>query len=541
MADDGRRETFYEAQRRHRRSGWRFSVLSVVAVLLLGLPLSVVVSPFVSAVGLMALDVVDVVVPMPDPGADIGRFLERLAESESAGDRDPGEAPAVSAPAREVVAVAVALLVPGMLLMVAAWLCMRRLFLRAGAGAVVLAAGARPPRPGDLEERQLVNLVEEMAIAAGVRPPRVMILDADIANAAVVGRSIEDATLIVPRRMLVDLGRRPTGALVADLLAMVVNGDLRFALVIASVFQTFDLVGAALTAPFSRRTRQVLRRLVRLTLRPRSQRGDGTEAHFIAVELAALAQLGDDDEEIDGGCLVIGLQFPFLVASIAFTMTRLILGGFFVMPVMAALWRRRRLLADATAVELTRDPNALARALEHLLEHGATVPAGPWTHLFVVGPELARERSERRMAQRRDEIWNGARKPGESGAGSLRRRTRAAFEASAEFQKDTAEPVLADDGSADLVNFIPPIGTRLERLVAMGAEPRPGAGRPPRAWPRNPLVLAGSVVLAVVLVAILLVLFLMLLGCLATMIYLALLFEMLLLAPPVIVVHLLLR
>jgi len=172
MADDGRRETFYEAQRRHRRSGWRFSVLSVVAVLLLGLPLSVVVSPFVSAVGLMALDVVDVVVPMPDPGADIGRFLERLAESESAGDRDPGEAPAVSAPAPEVVAGAVALLVPGMLLMVAAWLCMRRLFLRAGAGAVVLAAGARPPRPGDLEERQLVNLVEEMAIAAGVRPPR---------------------------------------------------------------------------------------------------------------------------------------------------------------------------------------------------------------------------------------------------------------------------------------------------------------------------------------------------------------------------------
>jgi Zn-dependent protease with chaperone function len=540
MAEAGRRETFYEAQGRHRRSGWRFSLLSAVAVVLLGLPLSVVVSPFVSAAGLIALDVVDLVVPMPDPGADIGRFLERLADAESAGDREPGEAPAVSAPAREVVAVAVALLVPGMLVMVAAWLCMRRLFLRAGAGAVVLAAGARPPRPGDLEERQLVNLVEEMALAAGVRPPRVMILDADIANAAVVGRSIDDATLIVPRRMLVDLGRRPTGALVADLLAMVVNGDLRIALVIASVFQTFDLVGAALTAPFSRRTRQVLAQLVRLTLRPRSQRGDGTDAHFIAVELAALAQLGDD-EEIDSGCLVLGLQFPFLVASIAFSMTRLILGGFVVAPAMAALWRRRRLLADATAVELTRDPDALARALEHLQEHGATVPAGPWTHLFVVGPELARERSERRLAQRREEIWNGPRRPGESRAASVRRRTRTAFEASSEFQTDAAEHVGADDGSADLVSFIPPIGKRIDRLVALGAEPRPPAGPPSRNWPRNPLVLAVAVVIVAVLVAILLVIFLLLLGCLAAMIYLALLFEMVLLAPPVILVHVLLR
>jgi hypothetical protein len=43
---------------------------------------------------------------------------------------------------------------------------------------------------GDLEERQLSNLIAEMAIAAGVPPPRVMVLDDDLINAAVVGRSI---------------------------------------------------------------------------------------------------------------------------------------------------------------------------------------------------------------------------------------------------------------------------------------------------------------------------------------------------------------
>jgi Zn-dependent protease with chaperone function len=538
------RETFYEAQRRHRRSGWRFSFLSAVCIVLLGLPLSVVVSPFISAVGVMTLDVVDLVVPMPDPGADIGRFLDRLSEP-STTDPLVEDRPA-PVPAREAVAVAVALVVPGMLLMAAAWLCVRRLFLRSGAGAVVLAAGARPPRPGDIEERQLVNLVEEMAIAAGVRPPRVMILDADVANAAVVGRSIEDATILMPRRMLDDLGRRPTGAVVADLLAVIVNGDLRIALVIASVFQTFDLVGAALTAPFSGRTRRVLWRLLRMAVRPGSQRGDGTEAHFIAVELAALAQLADDEEPGEG-CVALALQFPFLVASLAFTMTRMIVGGLFVMPIMAALWRRRRLLADATAVELTRDPNALVKALEHLDRHGATVPAGPWSHLFVVGPEVGRGRAQRRFDQQRNAIWEAPRRPGESGVASVRRRTRMAMAASTAYQQEVAEAdgvASTDDGSADLAGFLPTIDKRLERLAAMGAQVDSGSERLHRSGWTRPRTVFGWVVGApfvAVLMAIVALLLLALLGCVAALIYLALLFEMLLLAPPVIVVHILLR
>ena len=69
--------------------------------------------------------------------------------------------------------------------------------LRSGVAAVALA-GARPPS-GDLEERQLVNLVEEMALAAGVPPPRVMVVDSPDANAAVAGRSVRDVTIIVPR------------------------------------------------------------------------------------------------------------------------------------------------------------------------------------------------------------------------------------------------------------------------------------------------------------------------------------------------------
>jgi hypothetical protein len=49
--------------------------------------------------------------------------------------------------------------------MLLAWLCVRRIFMRSASGAVVLAAQARPPDPTDVEERQLVNLVGEIALA----------------------------------------------------------------------------------------------------------------------------------------------------------------------------------------------------------------------------------------------------------------------------------------------------------------------------------------------------------------------------------------
>ena len=73
-----------------------------------------------------------------------------------------------------------ALPAPGVGLMVAAWLGVRRLALRSGADALILATGASARRGlGDLVERRLANLVEEMAIAAGVPRLRVMVVEGD--------------------------------------------------------------------------------------------------------------------------------------------------------------------------------------------------------------------------------------------------------------------------------------------------------------------------------------------------------------------------
>jgi hypothetical protein len=52
------------------------------------------------------------------------------------------------------------------------------------------------------------------------------------------------------------------------------------------------------------------------------------------------------------------------------------------------LWRTRRYLADASSVELTRNPDALARALQCLSEDNTAFDSGDWaTHLFVVNPK----------------------------------------------------------------------------------------------------------------------------------------------------------
>jgi hypothetical protein len=71
----------------------------------------------------------------------------------------------------------VALVGPGARAMALAWLGTRALFRQTAPDTLVRAIGGRPPRPGDLEEQQLGNVVAEMAIAAGVKPPRVMLLD----------------------------------------------------------------------------------------------------------------------------------------------------------------------------------------------------------------------------------------------------------------------------------------------------------------------------------------------------------------------------
>jgi hypothetical protein len=60
------RESFFEAQRRHRRATWRLSTVCVAAVAIMGIPLSLVLTPVLYALVLLLAHLADLVVPIPE-------------------------------------------------------------------------------------------------------------------------------------------------------------------------------------------------------------------------------------------------------------------------------------------------------------------------------------------------------------------------------------------------------------------------------------------------------------------------------------------
>ncbi len=253
------------------------------------------------------------------------------------------------------------LVVPGMVLMLLLWLWVRAVFSRAGTGGILLRVGARRPNEKDLEERQLVNLIEEMAIAGGVRPPQVMLLDVDAVNAAAMGSSIEDSTIVVTRGLLARLDRAETQGVIAHLIGSVGNGDLKILNLILSVFQAFGLLGVLLRAVVSRGARRKLWRAFLSFFRR-----DRAEVERVADMLAA-NDSGDEGGAKESGCLTVLLS-PIAIAGMAVQVLTSLGAWLFFGPPLTAMWRARRFLADATAVQLTRDPNGITHALQRLTE-----------------------------------------------------------------------------------------------------------------------------------------------------------------------------
>jgi Peptidase family M48 len=144
------------------------------------------------------------------------------------------------------------LLLPGMLAGMLLWAALARFHRRHAAAAACAALGAREPRSDDHEERQLGNVVAEMALAAGLPTPRLMLIDADQANAAAFGASHRDATLVVTRGLLDRLDRQETVGAVAHLVASAGNGDLGLAAAVLAVFQTLGAFLTLFDLPFRR-------------------------------------------------------------------------------------------------------------------------------------------------------------------------------------------------------------------------------------------------------------------------------------------------
>jgi Zn-dependent protease with chaperone function len=361
------RQSFFDAQVRRRRASWWFTALSALAIVLMGIPLSAVLSPLLYAAALVLFDVVNVFTHVAD-------LLPTVA-------RDSGQQQGPASPLFVALSIA-ALVLPGSLALLFSWLGVRRLFHRAGSGGTVLALGARPPRTGDLEEEQVANVVGEMATAAGVPEPKVMLLDSAIPNAAAVGSRIDDATIVVTTGLLRTLDRDETQGVVAHLVASVGNGDLRIGATISSVFQTLGLVGSVLRAPSEGAPRVTLRRLLRYAFRRPGADDAGAMAELL-TKAGGDWEVEQDAKQPSG--VKSMLLLPFIAAGGAFMMTSMVFGWLVVNPFLRRGWRARRYLADASAVEMTRNPDGLACALARLAQGGDVVPGTEWAaHLFVV-------------------------------------------------------------------------------------------------------------------------------------------------------------
>jgi Zn-dependent protease with chaperone function len=393
---------FLDEQRRYRRATRRFTALAALAVLITGIPACIVVTPLVFTIAMTIGHVINAISPLsPETLETIRGLGKSVSDAGNAIDAQASSGALATARADLLrIALAVGVLVlPGAVAIFGLWLAIRRVFGRVAVGHALEAAGSRPPNERDLEERQLRNVVEEMAVAAGVKPPRVLIIDTDAVNAAAMGTEIDDATVLVTRGLLDKLDRDETQAVIGHVIGSVGNGDLAIASIIMSIYQTWGALTILMHAPFGRTARRAVWRGFRTALRGRARAVDRWEAEFVS-ETFLRGAMDFEDPDITRrmsqsrrglagmwDSFITMLSLPLTMGSYVVQFAVFFSSMALIGPIVAFMWRTRRHLADAMAVQLTRNPDALARALRHLATEQTVVPkGGELALLFIVWP-----------------------------------------------------------------------------------------------------------------------------------------------------------
>lgn len=192
--------------------------------------------------------------------------------------------------------------------------------LRGGGDVVALQLGGTPvPQDStDPSLRRLRNVVEEISIASGVPVPGLYVLENEAAiNAFAAGYSTSDAAVAVTRGALERLNRDELQGVIAHEFSHVLNGDMRLNIRLMGV-----LFGILMISLIGRKVLYL---------------GGGRSRNAAAVMVAALVALA--------------------VGSI---------GMFFARMIKASVSRSRERLADASAVQFTRQTAGLAGALKKI-------------------------------------------------------------------------------------------------------------------------------------------------------------------------------
>lgn len=214
----------------------------------------------------------------------------------------------------------------GTLVVIAIGSLFKTIELAQGGVAVSTMMGGRLVNPNstDLDERKLLNVVEEMALASGVPVPQVYVMDNEEGiNAFAAGHTTSDATVTVTRGCMKLLTRDELQGVIAHEFSHILNGDMRLNLRLLGII--FGILCLAIVG--------------RILLQARS----GNSRDRNALPLIGLA------------LLVIGY-----------------VGVFFGRLIQAAVSRQREFLADASAVQFTRNPLGITSALKKIGGLGET-------------------------------------------------------------------------------------------------------------------------------------------------------------------------
>jgi Zn-dependent protease with chaperone function/uncharacterized tellurite resistance protein B-like protein len=211
--------------------------------------------------------------------------------------------------------------------------------LNGGGSVVAESMGGRlvNSNTSDPDERKLLNVVEEMAIASGVPMPKVYVLDNEEGiNAFAAGHTTGDAAVGVTRSCITKLSRDELQGVIGHEFSHILNGDMRLNIQLMGV-----LFGILCLATVGR---------ILLYMRSGNSR-DKNMLPFIGIAL-----------------MIIGA-----------------IGVFFGRLIQAAISRQREFLADASSVQFTRNPAGLSGALQKLGGYGSKMesPNAPDAgHLF---------------------------------------------------------------------------------------------------------------------------------------------------------------
>jgi heat shock protein HtpX len=185
-----------------------------------------------------------------------------------------------------------------------------------GAATVLSAAGAQEADPGQYQ--QLYNIVQTLAIGDGVPVPKVYIIDDPSPNAFATGRDPKHAAVTVTTGLLEMMNRSELEGVLAHEMSHVKNYDVRMLLIVTTMIGLAALIASMYWNG---------------ALRFRSRDDRATLAVF-----------------------AIGIIFTLI--------------AFLVGPIMQmALSRQRESLADASGVELTRNPQGLLSALKKIAQN----------------------------------------------------------------------------------------------------------------------------------------------------------------------------